>query len=125
MPRVMSAKDKAFQKEKQRLMKQAETYRQLVITRDSQLYEKDKKPQIKMSTWITKEAIIKSRLLPYFGNRKMNEIKATDIIKWQNEMLSLENGKNGKYAQTYLKSCQAQLSCIFNIFYSARVGQSK
>ncbi len=79
-----------------------------------ELYEKDKKPQIKMSTWITKEAIIKSRLLPYFGNRKMNEIKATDIIKWQNEMLSLENGKNGKYAQTYLKSCQAQLSCIFN-----------
>lgn len=43
MPRVMSAKDKAFQKERQRLMKQAETYRQLVITRDSQLYEKDKK----------------------------------------------------------------------------------
>lgn len=43
MPKVMSAKDKAFQKEKQRLMKQAETYRQLVITRDSQLYEKDKK----------------------------------------------------------------------------------
>ena len=43
MPRVMSAKDKAFQKEKQLLMKQAETYRQLVITRDSQLYEKDKK----------------------------------------------------------------------------------
>ena len=43
MPRVMPAKDKAFQKERQRLMKQAETYRQLVITRDSQRYEKDKK----------------------------------------------------------------------------------
>ena len=43
MPKVMSAKDKAFQQERQRLMKQAETYRQLVITRDSQLYEKDKK----------------------------------------------------------------------------------
>ena len=43
MPRVMSAKDKAFQQERQRLMKQAETYRQLVITRDQQLYEKDKK----------------------------------------------------------------------------------
>lgn len=43
MPRVMSAKDKAFQQERQRLMKQAETYRQLVITRDGQLYEKDKK----------------------------------------------------------------------------------
>ena len=43
MARTLSAKDKAFQQEKQRLMKQAETYRQLVITRDSQLYEKDKK----------------------------------------------------------------------------------
>ena len=43
MPRVMSAKDKAFQKERQHLIKQAETYRQLVITRDNQLYEKDKK----------------------------------------------------------------------------------
>ena len=43
MGRVLSAKDKAFQQERQRLMKQAESYRQLVITRDSQLYEKDKK----------------------------------------------------------------------------------
>lgn len=43
MGRILSAKDKAFQQERQRLMKQAESYRQLVITRDSQLYEKDKK----------------------------------------------------------------------------------
>ena len=43
MGRVLSAKDKAFQEERQRLMKQAESYRQLVITRDGQLYEKDKK----------------------------------------------------------------------------------
>jgi hypothetical protein len=43
MGRILSAKDKAFQQERQRLMKQAETYRQLVITRDGQLYEKDKK----------------------------------------------------------------------------------
>ena len=43
MGRLLSAKDKAFQQERQRLMKQAESYRQLVITRDGQLYEKDKK----------------------------------------------------------------------------------
>lgn len=43
MGRILSAKDKAFQEERQRLMKQAESYRQLVITRDGQLYEKDKK----------------------------------------------------------------------------------
>jgi hypothetical protein len=43
MSKILSAKDKAFQQERQRLMKQAESYRQLVITRDGQLYEKDKK----------------------------------------------------------------------------------
>ena len=43
MGRLLSAKDKAFQEERMRLMKQAESYRQLVITRDGQLYEKDKK----------------------------------------------------------------------------------
>ena len=43
MARQLSAKDKAFQQERQRLMKQAENYRQLVIVRDGQLYEKDKK----------------------------------------------------------------------------------
>jgi hypothetical protein len=43
MARHLSAKDKAFQEERMRLMREAERYRQLVITRDGQLYEKDKK----------------------------------------------------------------------------------
>ena len=43
MARQLSAKDKAFQKERQRLMKQTENFRQLVITRDIQLAERDKK----------------------------------------------------------------------------------
>lgn len=40
--RHLSAKDKAFQEERMRLMKQTETYRQLVITRDAQLSEAEK-----------------------------------------------------------------------------------
>ena len=43
MGRILSAKDKAFQEERMRLMKEAEKWRQLVIIRDGQLYEKDKK----------------------------------------------------------------------------------
>ena len=45
MGRILSAKDKAFQEERQRLMKQAESFRQLVIERDRQLYEAEKKIQ--------------------------------------------------------------------------------
>ena len=43
MARHLSAKDKAFQEERMRLMKKAEEFRQLVIVRDGQLYERDKK----------------------------------------------------------------------------------
>ena len=43
MGRILSAKDKAFQEERMRLMKEAEKWRQLVITRDGQLYEAEKK----------------------------------------------------------------------------------
>lgn len=62
--------------------------------------------------------------MPYFENRKMSEIKATDIIKWQNELLKQKDGPNGAYSQAYLKTCQAQLSAIFNHacrFYGLRI----
>ena len=39
----MSAKDKAFQSERQRLIKESEKWRKMVIERDQQLYERDKK----------------------------------------------------------------------------------
>ena len=52
--------------------------------------------------------------MPYFKEKKMNEIKPTDVRSWQNEMMSYRN-KNGKgYSQTYFKSLHNQLSAIFN-----------
>ena len=39
---ILTAKDKAFQKEKMRLMKEAENWRQMVIARDDQLSEAEK-----------------------------------------------------------------------------------
>ena len=35
------------------------------------LYEKDIKPKLKLNTWLTKESIIKKKILPYFANRKL------------------------------------------------------
>ena len=42
MAYIKTAKDKAWDKERLRLMKEAENWRQLVIERDQQLCEKDK-----------------------------------------------------------------------------------
>ena len=78
------------------------------------LYEADVRPRLKENTWLTKESIIQSKILPYLGQRKLSEITAKDVIDWQNEMRS-QNGKTGKpVSPTYLKTIHGQLSSIFN-----------
>ena len=54
------------------------------------------------------EPIVELKILPYFGNRNISEISAADIREWQNTLL-----KKG-YSQTYLRTVNNQLSCIFN-----------
>lgn len=61
-----------------------------------------------------KENIIKTKLLPYFGKRKINEITTKDVIAWQNELLAYRDEKRKPYSQTYLKTLHNQLSAIFN-----------
>ena len=86
------------------------------------LYEDDVKPKLKLNTWRTKEVIFEKKLIPYFKDKKMNEISPADIIKWQNEMIKYRN--DGKpYKPTYLKKMQSELSAIFNHavrFYNLR-----
>ncbi len=79
-----------------------------------ELYEKDVKSRLKENTWMTKEHIIREKLLPFFGNRKMCEIAPKDIMAWQNEMLNFTNEKGEKYSPTYLKTVHNQCSCLFN-----------
>ena len=78
------------------------------------LYEKDIKPKIKLNTWITKESIIKQKILPYFQKRKLSEITAKDIIDWQNEIRELTDCHGSPLSKTYLKTVHNQLSAIFN-----------
>ena len=47
------------------------------------LYERDIKPKLKLNTWLTKESIIKKKILPYFAKRKLSEITAKDIMRWR------------------------------------------
>ena len=82
------------------------------------LYEKDIKPKLKLNTWLTKESIIKKKILPYFANRKLSEITAKDIIRWQNEIRELRDCHGKPLSKTYLKTVHNQLSAIFN--HSAR-----
>lgn len=72
------------------------------------LYIKDMKPRIKESTMETKIYIINNRILTFFNNYRVEEIKPVVIREWQNELLK-EN-----LSQTYIRTIQNQLTAIFN-----------
>lgn len=78
------------------------------------LYEQDVKPRLKLNTWISKESIIQSKIIPLLGKRKLSEIKPKDVVAWQNEVRKMKD-RNGKpLSDNYLKSVHTQLSAIFN-----------
>lgn len=79
-----------------------------------ELYTADMKTRLKENTWATKEHIIRTKLLPYFGKLKMCNITAQQIITWQNEMLNHKDEKGQPYSPVYLKTVHNQLSAIFN-----------
>ena len=78
------------------------------------LYTVDMKTRLKENTWATKDHIIRTKLLPYFGRLKMCNITAQQIITWQNEMLNHKDEKGQPYSPVYLKTVHNQLSAIFN-----------
>ena len=79
-----------------------------------ELYEKDVKPKLKLNTWLSKEHIIRTKILPYFRKRKLSEITARDVIDWQNEIRQHTKPDGDAYSPDYLKNVHTQLSCIFN-----------
>lgn len=77
-------------------------------------YTADMKTRIKENTWATKDHIIRTKVLPYFGKLKMCNITAQQIITWQNEMLNHKDENGKPYSPVYLKTVHNQLSAIFN-----------
>ena len=45
-----------------------------------ELYKKDMGPRLRLSTWKTRESIITKRILPYLGEKRMNQIAPVDIV---------------------------------------------
>lgn len=86
-------------------------------------YAADIKSRLRENTWRTKEYIIEHKLLPYFGNKRINEITAKDVIAWQNKMIDYRDENGNPYSPVYLKTLHNQLSAIFNHaikFYNLR-----
>lgn len=72
------------------------------------MYCADMKTRLREHTMRTKKYIVELKILPYFGNKRVNDITAADIRQWQNELIKMG------YSPTYLKTINNQLSAIFN-----------
>lgn len=71
------------------------------------VYFQDKAGELKERTIKNKQYMIEAHVLPYFANKRMNEITPSDIIQWQNEM------RAKGYSQTYLRMVQNQITALF------------
>lgn len=77
-------------------------------------YTADMQTRIKENTWSTKEHIIRTKIIPYFGKQKMSNITAQQIITWQNELMNYKDENGKTLSPVYLKTINNQLSAIFN-----------
>ena len=77
-------------------------------------YTKDMQTRVKENTWNTKDHIIRTKLIPYFGKLKMCAITPQIVMTWQNEMLRSRENDGKPYSPVYLRTVQNQLTAIFN-----------
>ena len=79
-----------------------------------EIYVEDMQNRIRDNTWGTKTNIARTKILSYFGKRKIGEIEPRDIIAWQNELLAIRQPNGKPYSSSYLQKIHSQLSAIFN-----------
>lgn len=72
-----------------------------------EIYFQDKQNELKERTIKNKRYMMEQHIIPYFGNQMMSEIKASQIIQWQNEM------QTKGFSDSYLRMIQNQLTSLF------------
>lgn len=66
--------------------------------------------RLKPTTYKNKMYTITDKVLPFFRNMKLKDIKASTLRTWQDSLITHEKG----YKDTYLKSINNQMSAILN-----------
>lgn len=107
MKRGFATKKDAQQWEREFLQRQSASM-DMKFASFVEVYFEDKAPRLKERSIMTKRILFETKIIPYFGDKQMNEITPVDIIKWQNALL------NQDYKPTYLRMIQNQVTALFN-----------
>lgn len=111
--RGFSTRREALEYEREFLLKKSKDIN-MSFEKFVEIYMDDMKPRLKESTYTNKQYIIRDKILPFFKVKCLAEITPTDIIQWQNELLSYRDSEGKPYSATYLRTIQNQFSAIMN-----------
>lgn len=106
---------RGFASKKQAQVYEAEYIRRAKADMDMRLgtfvevYFKDKTGELKERSIRNKKYMIEAHVIPYLGNKPMNEIRPSDIIAWQNQIKEKK-----EFSQSYLRMIQNQVTAIFS-----------
>lgn len=78
------------------------------------VYIQDIEMRLKRNTFLTKQHIIRTKILPYFKKKKLQEIRPSDIVQWQNEIMKMTKDNGEPFSPVYLKTIHNQMSAILN-----------
>lgn len=79
-----------------------------------EIYESDLENRLGTGTRHNKHCRNMARILPFFGKMKMNEIKPSDYLHWQNEMIAFTKSDGKHYSQTYLRALDSGFRAVMN-----------
>lgn len=77
-------------------------------------YYKDAETRLKKSTVNNKRFLIELKIIPFFGEMVLSDIKPLHVREWQNNLINHVDEDGNRYSPTYLKTINNQLSAIFN-----------
>lgn len=78
------------------------------------LYMNDMSQRMKRNAYLSKEHVVNTKILPYFAKKKLQDIRPTDIVQWQNEIMSMKKKNGEPFSPVYLKTIHNQMSAILN-----------
>ena len=68
------------------------------------VYKTNMEKRLRQNTWQTKETIVEKKILPYFGEKQICNIKPVDVLRWQNTMLAYRDENGMPYSPRVFKN---------------------
>lgn len=95
-------------------LKRMESAPTMLFSEFYHVYAEGVKPRLRQTTWESKAHMIETKISPFLGSKRVNEISSLDILNWENKLIAMRTTNGLGYSPTYLHSICNQLSAMLN-----------